>query len=241
MSRSLCVVLLFCCACDVVSGLNDLRVTGGGQPDGGSGGDGGRGGDGGAGGDGGSGACHFIDDFGDDVVGPSWEQRADAVITIVEDGELAFDADGGDGKVVASIRTAPFDATDCQIAVTYTAGVLPNDTFVHFELFIDEDNRAGFLLVEDELRFHHELDGVQAHMGAPFSASEHRHWRVRHDDAGFTWSVSGDGQSWMNVHSTQSGLPTTAMQIILGTEILPAGIGVPPYRATFDDVAASPP
>lgn len=230
-------------------GVGGMSVGGGGQggqpSTGGFGGAGGAGGEAGAGGRGGGGAgpplCAFADDFDDGVVGSLWNANEPGDIVVSEDGELVIGMRGGNGLQAGWVLTDPFDATTCEVAVALIEDAPPAGTFVHFELYLDAQNRVGFLIKDDELRLVHEIGGVQAPEYLVLSETPHQYLKIAHGPAGFVWSTSADGTTWTEQRTLASALPVTGMRVIVGTEILPATLGAPAYEARFDDLKAAMP
>jgi hypothetical protein len=251
--------------CDLVSGLHDFSLAGvagapqlpaggeggmaGQDAPGGAGapaeGGGGAGGQGGVAGMGGAGgeplfACSFADDFAAVTLDPMWTEFASSGVVVSVLDELSIGMPPGDGPLLGSVRTPRFDATDCQVTVRYQ-GIVPGGALAHFDLLIDEDNRAGFLLYGNELRFHHEIGAVKDDQSAMFDAAVHAYWRIVHEGGSFVWLTSTDGELWVLQRELASRLPTRSMRVVLGAEVLPATDGQAGYQSRFDDVAAGPP
>ncbi len=256
-ANALAVWLSVTCACvstgcDLATGLSDMRVVGleaaggGGSADSGTGG--GKssgGGTAGGGGDGGAGGaeplgCAFLDDFNDAVIANMWQQIADPNLLIEENGELVISVPAGPGKVAASVRTVPLDATTCAVSVEILEATVDAQSFVHFELFMDSENRAGFLVIGSQLRFHHEIDTVKLVEEILYRPAQHRFLEIRHESGSFVWRTSADGQTWIERRKLQSDLATNAMRVAMGTEVLEANLGAGAYRVRFDNVIAAP-
>jgi hypothetical protein len=245
LSRTAAAVVVFwlMAGCELATGLNAYDIAKGGEPNEGGGGSGGEGGSSSDGGAGGMGplTCDFSDDFDDGVISDLWQQSTDPDLSIFEDGELVFDVPGGPGKLASSVRTARFDVGGCAATVELVSAELDSLSFAHFEFFIDSENRAGFLLVGDELRFHHEVESAMDRTDTVYDPSQHRFLRIAHRNGEFAWSTSGDGQTWDLQRTHPSPLDATAMRVVLGTEVLPDNPGAPAYEVRFDDVSARAP
>jgi hypothetical protein len=174
-------------------------------------------------------------------VGDMWQQIADPGLTIAEDGELVLSVPAGPGKVAASVRTDHFDATMCAASVELVRADHDSQSFVHFELFTNSENRAGFLLVGTELRFHHEINTAKLVEQIPFDANEHRFLEIRHENGAFVWSTSPDRLNWIERRRLLSDLAAGSMRVAMGTEVLEANLGALAYQVRFDDLTTTAP
>jgi hypothetical protein len=233
---------------EYVAGERNLDGGGGAGASGGAGGTGGEGGSaiggmGGAGGLGGSGgepiSCGFQDDFNDDQLGPQWQPVIEFPLELHETNQVLelFIPDAAPGRLAARIFTAEFDVDNCSAEIAYpTSAQSPPGSILCFWLYIDAQNFAGFVAIQNQLRFVHSINDALTNGVAVTLDASVQHWRISAADGNLEWETSADGNTWDVRRIAASGLDPSAMRIMIGSEVLPMATTTDFITAVFDDL-----
>jgi hypothetical protein len=127
-----------------------------------------------------------------------------------------------------------WDLTDAKVSVevVQTAGDMADTVFA---IGIDSNNWYGFVMEGGTLYLQSKVTGEKLAKSIPFSATQHRFWRIRLDSTNNTisWETSRDGISWMNQRREVVQIDITSMHLTLsaGTYQVTASPGI----AVFDN------
>lgn len=188
------------------------------------------------GGNGGNGPlCEPYDAFDDNNIGAQWDPLLlGGDVNITEPGELHIDLASGAGNRWGRILTsAPHDSTACGLTISFV-GTITADELAYAELYIDVENRAGFHLVGNELRFRQEIAAVTDSLDVPYNPTSDRWWRVVWEGNDLVWFTSPDGVSWMERERKMSTLDPMAMHVLIGAGVF--GMTTPGIAVEFDQL-----
>jgi len=87
-----------------------------------------------------------------------------------------------------------------------------------FAIGTDHDNWYGFVVESGKLFMQGKVNGRKNSTNIPYSFSQHRFWRLRHDESAnqILWETSSDGQTWTVRRSMTPEFVITEIQIHLG-------------------------
>jgi subtilisin family serine protease len=158
------------------------------------------------------------DDFNDNARDATkWNAPTAIDITVAErNGRLeitpAAAAAGHEGY--KSVTTS--DLTDARVSVQASSTQRIDGFGTYFVL----SNPTGYLMFGiggSNLVMQQEVGGVATNTTIPYNATQHRHWRIRHNRADDTvnWEVSANGATWTTLRSVPRPFSITNLQTIL--------------------------
>jgi hypothetical protein len=117
------------------------------------------------------------------------------------------------GYVSASARD--MTAAHARVEVLQTTVGTANTIFA---VGIDSDNWYGFVVESGKLYMQSKISGRKNSTNIPYSPSQHRFWRLRHEatDNQILWETSPDGQKWTERRRLAPQISLTEVFVYLG-------------------------
>ncbi len=114
---------------------------------------------------------------------------------------------------------AAYNLTDAAASVEVvqaTAQVYGIETY----FYVSDPNTGNYLLFDaggPNLLFQDYTNGVASRVAIPYSASQHRYWRIRHDAQTdtVTWETSADAVTWTVQRRIARPFPVTGLNVLL--------------------------
>jgi hypothetical protein len=160
-------------------------------------------GDGDGGGDAGA-ACGKItilaDDFADGVRGAIWEDWSDPEASVLESGgELILREPAGAGDHTVEYASAAwYDLKDSQVTVEVPQ-ITVDSAYTVFNADHDSSNWIAMSTRAGELRCDVVVDGAENRSRLPYSATDHRFWRISESSGRVLFKTSANGTDWTTI------------------------------------------
>jgi hypothetical protein len=106
-------------------------------------------------------------------------------------------------------------ASHARVEVLQTTSSTANTIFA---IGIDSNNWYGFVVESGKLFMQSKIGGKKNSTDVPYSFSQHRFWRLRHEatDNQILWETSPDGEKWTIQRRLTPQIPLTEVFIYLG-------------------------
>lgn len=180
----------------------------------------------------------LVDSFDTGEFFPNWESLSDASCTIARGGgNLAMSFTGAGPSFCGIDSRHLFDLRDSEVVLD--AALVPQQpgfaAYLTLSRVGDDDTRVEINRGSD-LVFRQTVDGAEVGTGStPYSAVNHRYWRLRESDGTIFWDTSPDGSSWTTQGEASAMFDLGQLQISAGTGYFGDGA---PIIARFGGVNA---
>ncbi len=180
------------------------------------------------------------DDFGGSMIDPNtWATYQTAPATVTESGgQLVIALGSSASPAYAGVKTRQvFDVTGMRTELEVDEVPVGQGANCSLNWHLDDNNDLAIYTDGGAIDFEQKVNGTLDFQSIPYSASEHRYWRLRHDPGTgqIALETSADDQAWFTNRLIVPGFALTALEIHLaaGTyQNVPA-----PGAARFDNFA----